>query len=45
VLPFRVVAVAGGLPVRDDGRVVGGLGIAGPDAAVCEAIAASVVEP
>ena len=45
VLPFRVVAVAGGLPVRYDERVVGGLGIAGPDAAVCEAIAASVVEP
>jgi uncharacterized protein GlcG (DUF336 family) len=42
VLPFRVLTVAGGLPLRDDDRVVGGLGIAGPDSEVCEQIAAAV---
>ena len=30
VLPYRVLTVAGGVPVRDGDRVVGGLGIAGP---------------
>ncbi len=44
VLPYRVLTVAGGLPVREGGRVVGGLGIAGPDAAVCEEIVAAVLE-
>jgi uncharacterized protein GlcG (DUF336 family) len=34
--------VGGGVPLRDGDRVVGGLGIAGPDVAVCEQIAASV---
>jgi uncharacterized protein GlcG (DUF336 family) len=42
VLPYRVLAVAGGVPLRDGDRVVGGLGIAGPDVAVCEQIAASI---
>jgi uncharacterized protein GlcG (DUF336 family) len=42
VLPYRVLTVPGGVPLRDEDRVVGGLGIAGPDAAVCEQIAASV---
>jgi uncharacterized protein GlcG (DUF336 family) len=42
VLPYRVLAVGGGVPLRDGDRVVGGLGIAGPDAAVCEQIAASI---
>ncbi|MFZ0974850.1 MAG: heme-binding protein [Solirubrobacteraceae bacterium] len=42
VLPFRVLTVAGGLPLRDDDRVVGGLGIAGPASEVCEQIAAAV---
>jgi uncharacterized protein GlcG (DUF336 family) len=43
VLPYRVLAVPGGLPVRDCDRVVAGIGIAGPDAAVCEEIAAVAV--
>jgi len=42
VLPYRVLTVAGGVPLRDADRVVGGLGIAGPDVAVCEQIAASI---
>ena len=44
VLPYRVLTVAGGIPVREGARVVGGLGIAGPDTAVCEEIAAAVVD-
>jgi len=43
VLPYRVLTVAGGVPLGEGDRVVGGLGVAGPDAAVCEAIAAAVV--
>jgi uncharacterized protein GlcG (DUF336 family) len=43
VLPYRVLTVAGGLPVRDGDRVVAGLGIAGPDDAVCEQIATAVL--
>jgi uncharacterized protein GlcG (DUF336 family) len=43
VLPYRVLTVAGGVPVRERDRVVAGLGIAGPDAGVCEEIAAAVV--
>jgi uncharacterized protein GlcG (DUF336 family) len=43
VLPYRVLAVAGGVPVRDGDRVVAGLGIAGPDSAVCQEIATAVV--
>ena len=31
VLPFRVLTVAGGVPLRDGDRVVAGLGIAGPE--------------
>ena len=31
VLPYRVLTVPGGLPVRDGDRVVAGLGVAGPD--------------
>jgi uncharacterized protein GlcG (DUF336 family) len=42
VLPYRVLTVAGGVPVRDGDRVVAGLGIAGPDAEVCEEIASAV---
>ena len=42
VLPYPVLTVAGGLPVREGGRVVAGLGIAGPDATTCEEIAAAV---
>lgn len=44
VLPYRVLTVPGGVPLREGDRVVGGLGIAGPDAAVCDAIAAAVAE-
>jgi uncharacterized protein GlcG (DUF336 family) len=43
VLPYKVLAVPGGLPLRDGDRVVAGIGIAGPDAAVCEEIAAAAV--
>jgi uncharacterized protein GlcG (DUF336 family) len=43
VLPYRVLTVAGGLPVREGDRVVAGLGIAGPDAGVCGEIAESVL--
>ena len=43
VLPYRVLTVAGGVPVRDHDRVVAGLGIAGPGAAVCQEIAESVL--
>jgi uncharacterized protein GlcG (DUF336 family) len=43
VLPYNVLAVPGGLPLRDGDRVVAGIGIAGPDAAVCEEIALAAV--
>jgi uncharacterized protein GlcG (DUF336 family) len=43
VLPYRVLTVPGGMPVREGERVVAGLGIAGPEAAVCGAIAESVL--
>ena len=43
LLPFRVSSLPGGLPVAEDGRVVAGLGIAGPDPDACHAIAAAVL--
>jgi uncharacterized protein GlcG (DUF336 family) len=43
VPPYRVLTVPGGVPVREGDRVVAGLGIAGPEAAVCAEIAESVV--
>jgi uncharacterized protein GlcG (DUF336 family) len=43
VLPYRVLAVTGGLPVREGDRVVAGLGIAGPAGGVCQEIAESVL--
>jgi uncharacterized protein GlcG (DUF336 family) len=43
VLPYRVLTVAGGVPVRDHDRVVAGLGIAGPGATACQEIAESVL--
>ncbi len=43
VLPYRVLTVPGGLPLRESDRVVGGLGIAGPDVGVCEQIAEVVL--
>ena len=39
VLPYRVLTVAGGLPVRDGDQVVAGLGIAGPGFDICREIA------
>ena len=39
VLPYRVLTVPGGLPVRDGDRVVAGLGVAGPDPRLCQEIA------
>ncbi|MGA9856545.1 MAG: heme-binding protein [Solirubrobacteraceae bacterium] len=44
VLPYRVLTVPGGLPVWAGERVVAGLGIAGADTAVCDQIAASVLQ-
>jgi len=43
VLPVAVLAVAGGLPVAEDGRVVAGLGVAGRDPGGCEDIASAVL--
>jgi len=43
VLPYRVLTVAGGVPVLRGDRVVAGLGVAGPDAAICQRIAESVL--
>ena len=43
VLPYRVLTVAGGVPVLEGDRVVAGLGVAGPDASVCQDIAESVL--
>lgn len=38
-LPFAILAIAGGVPVEEDGRVVAGLGIAGAAPALCAEIA------
>jgi uncharacterized protein GlcG (DUF336 family) len=43
VLPYRVLCVPGGLPVSEGDRVVAGVGIAGPDADVCQDIAAAAL--
>jgi uncharacterized protein GlcG (DUF336 family) len=43
LLPFRVSSLPGGLPVAEGGRVVAGLGVAGPDSELCHAIAAAVL--
>jgi uncharacterized protein GlcG (DUF336 family) len=43
LLPYRVSSLPGGLPVAEGGRVVAGLGIAGPDSDACHAIAAAVL--
>jgi uncharacterized protein GlcG (DUF336 family) len=42
-LPYRVLTVPGGMPVREGDRIVAGLGIGGPDARVCQEIAESVL--
>jgi uncharacterized protein GlcG (DUF336 family) len=41
--PVRVLGIPGGLPLRDDGRVVAGLGIGGADPAECSALAKTVI--
>ena len=41
-LPFPILPAPGGRPLAVDGRVVGGIGIAGPPPTVCEQIAAAV---
>jgi uncharacterized protein GlcG (DUF336 family) len=43
VLPYRVLTVPGGLPVRDGDRVVAGLGVAGPDLRLCQEIAEATI--
>jgi len=43
VLPYRVLAVPGGAPVREGDRVVAGVGVAGPEAGVCQEIAVTVL--
>jgi uncharacterized protein GlcG (DUF336 family) len=43
VVPYRVATVAGGLPVREDGHVVAGLGLGGPPPERCHEIAAAVL--
>ncbi|MHC5794785.1 GlcG/HbpS family heme-binding protein [Lacisediminihabitans sp. FW035] len=42
-LPFAVLASPGGIPLEEDGRVVGGLGVAGVAPKVCAAIAMAAV--
>jgi uncharacterized protein GlcG (DUF336 family) len=43
VLPFRVLAVSGGVPVREDDQVVAVLGVAGPGAGLCQEIAVAAL--
>jgi uncharacterized protein GlcG (DUF336 family) len=43
LLPYKVAAIPGGLPVDDGERVVGGLGIGGAAAQVCHELAAAVL--
>ena len=43
LLPVRVSALSGGLPVRVDGRVVAGLGVGGPAPFRCAELAAAVL--
>jgi uncharacterized protein GlcG (DUF336 family) len=42
-LPYRVLTVPGGMPVREGDRIVAGLGIGGPEPRVCQEIAESVL--
>lgn len=44
VLPFPIATTEGGMPVRRRGRVVAGLGIAGPEPRIAAEIAAAVTE-
>lgn len=42
-LPFPILTAKGALPIEEDGKVVGGLGISGPEPELCEEIAATVL--
>lgn len=42
-LPFRILTSPGALPIVEDGRVVGALGVGGPAPDVCAEIAAAVL--
>jgi uncharacterized protein GlcG (DUF336 family) len=41
--PFKFLPLAGGLPIKDGTRIVGGLGIGGSDPEACAAIAAKAI--
>ncbi|HEX3974305.1 MAG TPA: heme-binding protein [Stellaceae bacterium] len=41
--PFKFLPLAGGLPIKDGVRVVGGIGIGGSDPEMCAAIAAKAI--
>jgi uncharacterized protein GlcG (DUF336 family) len=43
-LPFAILTSAGGIPIVEDGAVVGGLGIAGADPAICAEIARAALD-
>jgi uncharacterized protein GlcG (DUF336 family) len=43
LLPIQASVAPGGLPVREDGRVVAGLGVGGASGGVCHEIAAAVL--
>jgi uncharacterized protein GlcG (DUF336 family) len=43
-LPYKIVPIPGGLPISDDGDVVAGLGIGGPEPHVCEQIARAALD-
>lgn len=42
-VPFKFLPLAGGLPIQDGLRVVGGIGIGGSDPEMCAAIAAKAI--
>ena len=41
--PVTVLGVLGGLPLKDDGRVVAGIGVGGADPAQCAALARAAI--
>lgn len=41
--PVRVLGIAGGLPLRDEGRLVAGLGVGGADPTECAALAQAAI--
>jgi uncharacterized protein GlcG (DUF336 family) len=43
--PVTVLGLPGGLPLRDDGRTVAGLGVGGADPAQCAALVRDVAKP